>query len=127
MNPQWQNMGTAIIEVRKIRDNYISGKAPKGVPLYFRTLDKDTNQEISWSGLKWGQFTIHMVWATDKAEILDNCLYPGKIWDQAEYFKNLYNITKCDRKNLIIQTQVFPININLEHTPRFEPTSISYI
>lgn len=127
MNPQWKNMGNAITEVKKIRDNYILGNASKGVPVYFRTLDKDTYKEISWNGLQCGQFTIHMVWGTDKAQIIDNCLYPGKIWDQVKYFKNLYNITKSSNKKLIIQTQVFPINTNLEHTPRFEPTSIFYI
>ena len=41
-------------------------------------------------------YTIHMVWATTDAKIIDECLYPAKVWDQVEYFKNLYSITNSE-------------------------------
>ena len=68
-----------------------------------------------------------MVWATSKATIIDETLYPGKEWLQVEYFKNLYNITNSNGKSLVIQTQAFPTNVDLTSAPKFNPTSISYI
>ena len=121
MEPKWENMGNCITLTKDVRDKSLKASKTNGVPLYFRVIDT-SNHEISWKGCKLGQFTIHMVWATSKATIIDEI--PKEL---VEYFKNLYNITNSNGKSLVIQTQAFPTNVDLTSAPKFNPTSISYI
>lgn len=126
MEPKWENMGQCVSKTAEVRQKSINENSSDGIPLYFRLVCK-YGYEISWKGLKDGQFTIHMVWATTDATIIDECLYPGKVWDQVEYFKNLYSITKSEGKQIIVHTQQFPKMIDLSNTPQFYPTDHMYI
>ena len=121
-------MGQCVSKTAEVRQKSINENTLEGIPLYFSLVCKD-GYEISWKGKGFddGQYTIHMVWATTDAKIIDECLYPGKVWDQVEYFKNLYSITKSEGKQIIVHTQQFPKMIDLSNTPQFYPTDHMYI
>jgi hypothetical protein len=127
MDPKWENMGLCVVKTAEIQQKSLDGNGPDGIPIYFRVICKDSSLEISWKGLDDGKYTIHMVWATPDGKIIDECLYPGKIWDQVEYFKHLYSITKSEGKQLRIDTQTFSKTVDLSQALRFNPISTMYV